>query len=217
MTTATALRMLDLQRFEQAPLQHQPFDYVLVDDVLQASGKDALGSDFPKIDRRGSFPLSTLQYGPAFADLIEELCGQDFAHAVGGKFGLDLSQYRTRVAVRGQCSATADGAIYTDSRDKILTVLLYLNPQWVATGGRLRLLRSKDWEDYAVEVPPTMGRLLVFKRSECSWHGHKPFEGKRLSLQINWVQSDHSMRKERFRHKVRSFLKKICGKSTYEG
>ena len=34
MPTATGLRMLDLERFEQAPLQRHPFDYVLVEDVL---------------------------------------------------------------------------------------------------------------------------------------------------------------------------------------
>src|SRR5436190_5107047 len=126
MTIVTGLRMLALERFEQAPLQQYPFEYVLVDDVLQASCKDALVGDFPKIERRGSFPLSTLQYGPAFSELIEELLGKDFAQAVGRKFGFDVSQYPTKVTVRGQCSAAADGTIHTDSRDKILTVLLYL-------------------------------------------------------------------------------------------
>ena len=32
----------------------------------------AVNADFPKIDQPGSFPLSEVRYGPAFAGLIEE-------------------------------------------------------------------------------------------------------------------------------------------------
>jgi len=34
---------------------------------------------------------------------------------------------------------------------------------------------GKDLEDIAAEVPPTDGTLVAFKRSDYSWHGHKPF------------------------------------------
>jgi hypothetical protein len=44
--------------------------------------------------------------------------------------------------------------------------------------GRLRLLRNgSDLENYAVEIEPTGGTLLVFRRSDKSWHGHHPYEG----------------------------------------
>ena len=67
------------------------------------------------------------------------------------------------------------GSIHTDSKTKIITVLLYLNDDWSHEGGRLRLLRSgTDLEDYFAEVPPTQGTLLVFRRADNSWHGHKP-------------------------------------------
>jgi len=78
-------------------------------------------------------------------------------------------------------------------------------------------LRSKNLEDYAAEVPPTMGSLLAFKRCNWSWHGHKPFAGKRMSLQMNWVKSDRYQRKEQFRHTWSSFIKKLFGRSEYEG
>ena len=58
------------------------------------------------------------------------------------------------------------GVIHTDSKDKIITVLLYLNRDWPHTTGRLRLLRNgQSLDDYAVEIPPDNGTLLVFKRS----------------------------------------------------
>jgi len=69
-----------------------------------------------------------------------------------------------------------------------MTALIYLNEDWSSTGGRLRLLRNaNDIDDYVAEVPPVSGTLLMFKRSDNSWHGHKPFVGPRRTVQINWV------------------------------
>jgi SM-20-related protein len=49
---------------------------------------------------------------------------------------------------------TRDGNIHTDAANKIITVLIYMNPTWEQSGGRLRLLRSPDdIEDVLVEVP----------------------------------------------------------------
>jgi len=215
MSTATALTMLDLSRLEAAPLRLDPFAYLTVDDVLQADCKANIIEDFPRIDRHGSFPLSTLKPGPAFLRLIDELLGKDFEIAVGKKFSMDLSQYPTMVTARGQCSATSDGHIHPDSKDKVITVLLYLNPAWENSGGRLRLLRSKNLDDFVAEVPPTMGSLLIFERCDHSWHGHLPFEGQRRSLQMNWVKSDRYMRREQVRHQISSFFKRLTGQNTY--
>jgi hypothetical protein len=112
------------------------------------------------------------------------------------------------VTVRGQCRPT-DGKIHTDSTGKLVTVLLYINGGWSAPGGRLRLLRtSTDIEDYAVEVPPDAGTLLAFRCTDNAWHGHKPFEGARRSIQLNWVRDAAYLRKEQIRHRVSAFFKR---------
>ena len=41
-----------------------------------------------------------------------------------------------------------------------------------------------------MEVPPTEGTLLAFRRADNSWHGHKPFAGERRVIQFNWVTSE---------------------------
>ncbi len=205
--------MLNLSKLAAAEFHTEPYEYLLVDDFLDADSKPAIVNDFPPIEKAGSFPLSRLSYGPAFKQLTSELLGPDFAAAVSKKFSMDLNQYPTMLTVRGQCD-DSDGGIHTDSKDKVITVLLYLNPDWESSGGRLRLLRSKNLEDYVAEVPPTMGSLIIFKRSDCSWHAHKPFEGKRMSLQMNWVKSDRYLRKERFRHEVSSFVKGLVGRKS---
>jgi SM-20-related protein len=103
-----------------------------------------------------------------------------------------------------------DGSIHTDSKTKIITVLLYLNEAWDNAGGRLRLLRNgTDLEDYVAEVPPTTGSLLIFRRSDHSWHGHKPYEGARRAIQFNWVTSNDVVKKEQARHRLSTRLKRL--------
>ena len=203
--------MLNLSKLEAAKLQREPFEYLLVDDVLHDDCKQAIVHDFPQIDKKGSFPLGRLSYGSSFKELTGELLGPEFASVVAKKFGLDLGSYPTMITVRGW-SDRADGQLHTDSRDKLITVLLYLNLEWNSSGGRLRLLRSKNVEDYVAEVPPTMGSMVIFKRCDRSWHGFHPYEGKRMSLQLNWVKSDSYRRKERFRHEISSFMKGLVGR-----
>jgi hypothetical protein len=52
---------------------------------------------------------------------------------------------------------------------------------------------------------------LVFRRCETSWHGHLPSKGRRLSLQFNWVSGDAYARRERARHRVSGWLKRLTG------
>ena len=96
--------------------------------------------------------------------------------------------------MRGRCGAR-DGKIHNDSTSKIITVLLYVSPDWDDAGGRLRLLRSRDdIDDVAVEVRPCHGTLVAFLRSDRSWHGHLPFEGERRVIQFNWVNNSSNQR-----------------------
>jgi hypothetical protein len=203
--------MLNFAKLAGAEFHREPFEYLLVDDVLGDDCKQGIVADFPLIEKKGSFPLSRLSYGSSFKELTDELLGPDFASAVAEKFGLDLSPYPTMITVRGWSDAS-DGQLHTDSKDKLITVLLYLNPEWNTSEGRLRLLRSKNVDDYVAEVPPTMGSMVIFKRCERSWHGFRPYEGKRMSLQMNWVLSDSYLRKERLRHEVSSFMKGLVGR-----
>ena len=203
--------MLNLAKLAAAEVHREPFEYLLVDDVLSDDCKQGIVADFPQVDKKGSFPLSRLTYGSSFQQLTNELLGPDFAHIVASKFGLDLSGYPTMITVRGW-SDHADGQLHTDSKDKLITVLLYLNPEWNMSAGRLRLLRSKNVDDYVAEVSPTIGSLVIFKRCDQSWHGFRPYEGRRLSLQMNWVKSDSYRRKERFRHEISSFMKGLVGR-----
>jgi hypothetical protein len=114
--------------------------------------------------------------------------------------------------LRGQ-SREKDGRIHCDSVAKRVTVLLYLNPEteaWAKQEGCLRLLRGPDdIEDYAVEVPPVNGTLLVFPNGPTTWHGHKQFIGRRYVIQLNWMTTDDKARYEMRRHKISAFMKRL--------
>lgn len=200
---------LDLAAFRATPLSREPYEHLIVPGFLRPESLAAINADYPKIDRPGSFPSDTLDYGPAFAALLDELTGPESTAAFSGKFGIDLAPFPTTVTVRGMCQKK-DGRIHTDTKSKIITVLVYMNPAWEDQGGRLRVLRSAaDLDDYAAEVPPIEGTLLAFRRGEASFHGHKPFVGPRRVVQINWVRGEGIAWRETARHRVSAFFKRV--------
>ena len=205
---ASLVQQLDLEKFAASPLVREPYDYIIVPGFLRAEALEPVLNDYPAISKRGSFALSTLNYGPAFRQLLEELQSDVFRDAVAKKFAVDLTGKPTMITVRGMCG-TKDGSIHTDTESKILSLLLYMNPAWETDGGRLRLLRSRDIEDVAAEVPPVAGTLLIFRRAENSFHGHKPFAGPRKVVQLNWITDAKFAERNYARHRFSSFIKKL--------
>jgi SM-20-related protein len=180
--------LFDVDAFHATPLQREPFDYLIVPGFLRPDALEALNRDYPEIQGPGNTSPDSLPAGPAFHQLLAELRSDEFADLFAGKFDVDLRGCPTTIAVRRHCEAT-DGNIHTDHRSKILTILLYFNQDWPHEGGKLRLLNSEhDIEDYAAEVTPAGGTLLGFRRTDNSFHGHKPFVGERRILQLSWTR-----------------------------
>ncbi|HME84511.1 MAG TPA: 2OG-Fe(II) oxygenase [Roseiarcus sp.] len=209
------VRYLDLDAFRAVPLASEPFQYVVVPGFVRPEACAEINRDYPRIAESGSFPVDQLSYGPAFREFLDELASEPFRKAFEDKFDLDLSGLPHTVTVRGHCSAK-DGRIHTDTRSKIITILIYMNPAWEHSGGRLRLLRSADdLDDAILEVPPAAGTLLAFKRSDNSWHGHKPFSGERRVIQFNWVTSEGDRRIAMLRHQVSASFKRLLAAATH--
>ncbi|HWT30101.1 MAG TPA: 2OG-Fe(II) oxygenase, partial [Propylenella sp.] len=66
-----------------------------------------------------------------------------------------------------------------------------------------------ELDNYAEEVPPHGGTLLIFRRSERSWHGHEPFQGQRRAIQMNWVTGWSVVMREQGRHRLSTTIKKL--------
>ena len=204
---------MHIDRLTAATLATDPFDFLYVPGMIETGELAEIVRDFPEVPAGGSFDVATLPSGPAFQRLIAEIRSDAFRAPFAEKFGLDLSQYPLHITVRGHVRGK-DGQIHVDSKDKVLTGLIYLNQEWPEAGGRLRLLRNgKDIENYALEIPPVAGNMVVFRRGDHSWHGHLPSKNRRLSLQFNWVSGDAYVRRELARHRFSGWMKKLTGKA----
>ncbi len=202
---------IDLEAFEAAPVTQEPFAFAMVPHFVKQDAMDAINADYPLVTHPGSFPLPILKYGPAFAQLMAAIQGPQFARAVERKLGVSLAGRPTMVTARG-VSAARDGQIHTDSRTKLITVLIYMNNAWEAKTGRLRLLRGPgNLDDVIAEVPPDEGTMLIFKNEPNAWHGFHAFEGPRRVIQLNWVTDQSVVWREQTRHKISAFFKRLRG------
>ena len=203
---------LDYAAFRAAPVADDPFPHVVVPHFVPPAILNAVRDDLPPLRRGGSFPVSGVMLGPTARSLMAELESDTLRAAIGDKFALELSDAPTMLTLRAWTTAR-DGRIHCDSTAKRVTVLLYLNRSadaWGQHEGCLRLLRNgNDLEDYAVEVPPVDGTLLVFPNGAHSWHGHKVFVGQRYSLQLNYMTTDAKARSELRRHRLSAFVKRL--------
>ena len=201
---------LNIDKLRATGLENKPFDYVIVPGFLSSECVSEIVATYPNISKGGSFPLDSVSISDTLQGVIDELDGPAFEQAIEKKFSVSLRGKPKMYSLRGYCRRT-DGKIHTDSKDKIVTVLLYLNEAWSHESGKLRLLRrGDDLEDYAAEVSPDNGTLLIFKRSDKSFHGHGPFDGVRRSIQMNWMTSENRRTFHKFRHKLSAGLKKLA-------
>lgn len=205
--------LLDLAAVVRTPLERDPFDHLVVPDFIRPQGLAAINADYPDISGPGNVKLEDLRYGPAFADLIAALGGAAFRERMSAKFGVDLTRLPQTITVRRFCEKT-DGHIHVDHRTKVVTMILYFNQSWESDGGRLRFLRSADdIENYAVEVNPMGGTMLAFRRTDKSFHGHKPFVGERRIVQLAWVEDGLVARAEKRVNRLSKPLRRLLNMS----
>ena len=199
-------KLLNLAALQDVAVNKQPYPFFVIEQALVVDKVGGIMRDFPEINDGGSFTLDDLETGPQFDALIDELNGPAFRQLISDKLGLDLSVLPMIVTLRGY-SREKDGRVHTDSKSKIATILIYFNDTWTAEGGRLRILNSADMDDSVAEVIPNAGTMLAFRVTEDCWHGHPPFEGRRRSIQINFVADQAAVKKHHHRHGFTAKLK----------
>jgi hypothetical protein len=203
------VQTINIEALRAAPVTQEPYPYMIVPNFVRDDAVDKIEADYPDVEIPGSLPLPSLTYGENFRQFMDDIRSPEMRAVIESKFNIDLADRPTTVTVRGQCRAT-DGQIHTDSKTKLITVLIYMNGKWEQPGGRLRLLRSADnLNDVFAEVPPNQGTLLAFRNQSNAWHGHESFTGPRRAIQLNWVVNQGVVWREQFRHRLSATLKKI--------
>jgi hypothetical protein len=208
--------ILDFDKLRSTTVSTDPFAHILVPAFVKPDRLRDVVSDLPAMKARGSFPIEAVKLGPAAKSLFTSLQGEEFRAIIAEKFGLDLASAPVMSTLRGN-SGEKDGQIHTDSSAKRVTILLYLNPSdpaagnaWTSQSGALRLLRDgTDIENYATEIPPVDGALLVFPNGPTTWHGHKQFVGQRYVVQMNYMTTSTKAKAEMRRHHVSAFFKRL--------
>ena len=201
--------MLNFELIKKAEINSDFYPFFTIQDVfLNKEDHKKIATDFPNINKGGSFPSEAVSYGESIQALIDCLEGDRMRSILENKFQVDLKDKPVVSTFRGY-SRIKDGKIHSDSKTKIITVLLYLNENWDASSGLLRMLKEKDnIENYITEIPPSMGSMVAFKVTNNCWHGFIPFEGKRCSIQLNYLYRE-ALSQHKIRHKLSSFFKKL--------
>ena len=201
--------MLNFELIRKAEINSEFYPFFTIQDVfLNKEDHKKIATDFPNKNKGGSFPSDSVSYGESIQSLIDCLEGDQMRSILESKFQVDLKDKPVVSTFRGY-SRIKDGKIHSDSKTKIITVLLYLNENWDESNGLLRMLKDKnDIDNYITEIPASMGSMVAFKVTNNCWHGFIPFEGKRCSIQLNYLYKE-ALSQHKIRHKLSSFFKKL--------
>lgn len=201
--------MLQFDILQNSVIASSPFPHLIANSVLPRDHESALARDFPDMKMAGFFPVDDLHYGESFAELIDDLRGEEFSRIMAEKFQRPLDHAPTLITIR-RLSAKKDGRIHTDGPDKIASALIYLNAEWESMDGRLRMLAQPVFDaPDRIEISPVFGNFIAFERSDHSYHGHLPFVGERRVVQIAWLTGTEALARKHKRHGRISFLKRL--------
>lgn len=213
----SAAVLLDPARLDRPDtmVQQDPFPFMVAHGQLPDDARGDLERDFPRYASAGFFPYDPGECGPSVNALINDMTSPAFARAIGQRLGIDnLDRFPTLVTLCRLLNKR-HGTIHTDSKSKVATALIYLNPQWPDTSdGCLRFLHKIDDIDSTVtpELAPLYGEFAVFKRCENSFHGHLPYEGERRVIQVAWLTSEEEKLRKTKRGKFSRTFKKLFGR-----
>ena len=207
------MKLINNEKLSKARVNKEFFPFFCVENIfLDNIDTQSVIDDFPSITDGGSFHVSSVSSGKLIKQLVNELESDEIKAILETQFNVNLDEAKVTTTLRGY-SRKKDGKIHTDSKTKILTILLYLNKDWQDSNGNLRLLKeNNNLKDYIKEIPCSFGSLVAFKVTGNCWHGFKSYEGKRLSIQLNYIYPE-ALKSHNFRHKLSSILKSIFKKS----
>lgn len=201
--------MLNIEAIHTEKVNSSPYTYCVITNSILKDSLSSVASSFPAIPHLGSIPMERVNYEPLFGQLLAQLEGDKLRQIIAKKFDIDLNEKPTMVTLRG-VMRQKDGRIHTDSKTKLISVLLYFNNEGHSADGQLRILnKGQDLDNYVAEIPPLLGTMVIFKVTDNFWHGHTALEGKRLSIQMNYLIGNTAKNKHQFFHNLSPKIKNL--------
>ncbi len=198
-TTATATRILDLERWERkvnelAPRYRSasPFPFIALDDFLDADAAEEARLAFPRVQDQGwihyvhvnekKHGLNKLDRLPPYLrHVIEELNTDAFVGWLEKLTGIDglkpddmLEGGGLHQSQRGGfLNIHADFTVHPHKRKwrRRVNVLLYLNKDWQPEWGGDLELWERDMSSSGQKIAPLFNRCVIFNTDEDSYHG----------------------------------------------
>lgn len=203
------MNKINFSKLENMSVNQSPYPYAVIDNVFLSDQEASIKQSLPEVDLGGSVPLDTIDIQPALQALLDDLRSDAFRKVIERKFDIDLANHPSMITYRA-CARNKDGRIHTDSKSKLITVLIYLNESWPHQAGRLRILNDGDnLENYVDEVTPLFGRCVIFKVTDNCWHGHYPINAQRRAIQFNFVTTESSKSYQHYKHRLSSVMKRL--------
>jgi 2OG-Fe(II) oxygenase superfamily len=207
--TVWLMHMLNLSELKSALVKTDPFPYFYLERSVEPDHIQSLIDVFPDLEKGGSFNVKDIETPEKLRQFVDLFDSAEVRQIIEEKFDVDLTDKPMMATLRGY-SRAKDGRIHTDSRTKLITILVYFNESWEPETGRLRILRSgNDLEDFSEELSPGPGSMVVFKVTDNCWHGYPSFEGKRQAIQINFLTGEGARAKHQFFHGLSAKLKSL--------
>jgi SM-20-related protein len=131
------------------------------DYLYRARSLVHMGAD--EVSNRSELSASWQRFG-------DEVMSAEFRAALGRLVQIDLTDAVLEVNVT-EYPVGAHLGPHVDLREKITTMVFYFNDRWdEQQGGALHILGSKNIEDVAGVIPPTIGNAAILVRADNSWH-----------------------------------------------
>jgi SM-20-related protein len=189
--------MLHLSQISNTEIQDSPWRWGLAEDIWASDDQGILlTSEFPRsgftwfcttegpkqlrywgrflVQPGENFVRETENLHPAWIDFAAEIISGEYRAAVGDTIGVDLTDAIMEATFwRYEPGCWFSG--HTGKSERIVNQVFYFNTEWPEDwGGSLRILRSPDMNDTAVQIAPTLGRSAFIVRSDNSWHAISP-------------------------------------------
>lgn len=195
------MTILQYDAIEQAVVHTTPYPYFVAKNTIAPECSDALHNHFPNLPNEGLMPAHRVtKQHRIFDKLLEELASTRLRRILEKKLDLTLPNVPPLITVRSR-ARLRDGKIHTDTPDKCVSLLLYLNQKWEHTSGALRVLNNhNDINNYVTEIPPLMGHMFVFKVTDNCWHGHQPLQSQRRAIMLNYMRDEAAYQRHFNKH-----------------
>jgi len=173
-------------------LNNHPFPWIIIDGFLEAGYCEQMASGFAMVMkgcRRSSSSRSTVQRkkwtkNPMTSlqqEFFNEINSVEFVAILKSITGVD-PLYPDPYLTGGGMHESDDGGflmIHTDfnqlritKKHRALNLMLYLNPDWQEEWGGCLELWPESLTEKAHTILPLMNRMILFRTSEESYHGH---------------------------------------------